>query len=288
MRKELYIVIPVFNRKDLLLKCLDSLSKQTYKNFGVVVTDDGSTDGTEEVLREYYPEVIIVKGDGNYWWTKSINEAVKQAIKEGCDYIMTLNDDLVVKEDYLEKMVNVIKETPKSIIGSLVVSDEEKPRLIYAGVEKENYWIGKVYKRGKLYCEYDWSLHGVANDRALPGRGVIYSVKLIDEIGLYDEKTFPQYAADDDFSLRAAKAGYKVMINLDAIIYSNIDETGAFKVGRKMGIIYTIKTLFNFKSSNNLKNMWIMTLRHFPYKWYIPIIFPIKVLRTIIGTLKSR
>jgi GT2 family glycosyltransferase len=286
MKKELYIVIPSFNRKTLLLRCLDSLSKQTYKDFGVILTDDGSTDGTEDAVRTDYPEVIIVKGNGNWWWTRSINEACKRAMAEGCDYLMTLNDDLLVKADYLEIMVKAATKHPRSMIGSLVVSDESKPRLIYAGVEKENHWIAKTWKRGNRYREYDWSLHGIVEDNALPGRGVIYPAGLIDEIGFYDEKSFPQYAADKDFSLRAKKAGYKILINLDGIIYSNIDATGDVKVGRKMDLRQIVKSFFSFKSSNNIQNLWILTVRHFPHKWYIPVAFPLNLFRTVIGALK--
>ena len=61
----IYIVIPVFNRKQFTKDCLDSLRKQTDKRFKVVVVDDGSTDGTSDMLKEEYPEVHILYGDGN-------------------------------------------------------------------------------------------------------------------------------------------------------------------------------------------------------------------------------
>ena len=68
MANTIYIVIPVFNRLKFTKDCLDSLRKQSYGEFKVIVVDDGSTDGTYQHLKENYPEVIVLQGDGNLWW----------------------------------------------------------------------------------------------------------------------------------------------------------------------------------------------------------------------------
>jgi GT2 family glycosyltransferase len=65
----IYIVIPVFNRKHYTKDCLLSLSAQTYSVFKTIVVDDGSTDGTADMLKEEFPEVIVLKGTGNLFWT---------------------------------------------------------------------------------------------------------------------------------------------------------------------------------------------------------------------------
>ena len=80
----IYIVIPVYNRKEFTHQCLLSIIKQTNKNFKIIIVDDRSTDGTREMINSEFPEIILLKGDGNLWWTRAINLGVKYALKHGC------------------------------------------------------------------------------------------------------------------------------------------------------------------------------------------------------------
>ena len=100
-----YIVIPVFNRLDFTKECLNSIKAQTYKNIVTIVVDGGSTDGTYKHIKENYPEVKIIKGKNNWWWTRSMFEGVKQALKEvqNGDFILTMNNDCFAKNNYISK-----------------------------------------------------------------------------------------------------------------------------------------------------------------------------------------
>ena len=60
----IHIVIPVYNRRDITRNCLLSLREQTHTDFQVVVIDDGSTDGTSEMIQKEFPEVVLLMGDG--------------------------------------------------------------------------------------------------------------------------------------------------------------------------------------------------------------------------------
>lgn len=68
----IYVILAVYNRRKVTEQCLKNLLNQTYKAFEIIVFDDGSTDGTFEMIKKKYPEIILLKGDGNYWWSKSI------------------------------------------------------------------------------------------------------------------------------------------------------------------------------------------------------------------------
>lgn len=98
----IFIVIPVYNRKALTRGCLYSLQQQTDNEFRIIVVDDGSTDGTDKMIQNEFPNITLLKGDGNLWWTGAVNKAVQHVLSE-CqleDYILLLNDDLVVPPDY--------------------------------------------------------------------------------------------------------------------------------------------------------------------------------------------
>src|SRR6478736_9895838 len=115
----LCIVIPVFNRKKFTADCLQSLLNQTHRADFIIVVDDGSTDGTWEMLDAVFPEVIVLRGDGNLFWTAAINLGIRCALSLNPDYVMTLNNDTVASGDFIEKMLLGAKQYPKGLIGAL-------------------------------------------------------------------------------------------------------------------------------------------------------------------------
>ena len=86
-----FIIIPVHNRKALTHDCLASLETQTWKDFRVIVVDDGSTDGTADMLRTMFPSVIVLTGNGNLFWTAATNLGIRYALAQGATHILTLN-----------------------------------------------------------------------------------------------------------------------------------------------------------------------------------------------------
>ncbi|HIO96818.1 MAG TPA: glycosyltransferase family 2 protein, partial [Leucothrix sp.] len=97
----IYIVTPVFNRKDFTQSYLEALSKQTSTNFKTIIVDDGSNDGTSEMVESLFPEVILLKEPGDLWWAEATNIGVRHALSLGADYVMTLNDDTLPEPDYI-------------------------------------------------------------------------------------------------------------------------------------------------------------------------------------------
>src|SRR5688572_9899381 len=89
------VVTPVHNRKELTLRCLESLGQADLSGIDlhVIVVDDGSTDGTADALAEHYPDVMVIKGDGNLWYTAGTNVGLKAALERDPDYILAINND---------------------------------------------------------------------------------------------------------------------------------------------------------------------------------------------------
>src|SRR5882672_5699501 len=137
-------VIPTFNRKESLRKCLQCLKAQvrgdTPWSLVIIAVVDGSTDGTIDMLEKEFPDVEVVTGNGNWWYTKCINEGVKRAKALHCSLVLTLNDDLTFNPDYISLILgDHLACGKKSIAGSVSLSLAE-PRLItFSGVEKVNF-----------------------------------------------------------------------------------------------------------------------------------------------------
>ena len=249
----IYITIPVHNRKELLKECLISLEKQTNKNFKIIVTDDGSTDGTSEMLKDRFPEVITIQGDGNLWWTGAINKAVEHAmlLSEENDYLLILNDDLIVPEDYIENFYKLAAKHKDTLIGS-VVTDINQPDKIHSGGIKINWLTAKV--RG---INHDKSLSSFSKGyytevSYLTGRGVLIPRKVFKTLGLYNSDHYKQ-CGDTELPCRAKKAGYKLIVSYDVAVFSHVKDEGHINHLRKFNIANLKKYYFDIRSNMNLR-----------------------------------
>ena len=224
--KKFAIVLPTFNRCELLEKTLQQLLKQAEENSNIkvhiIVVNDGSNDGTEEMINEKFPDVIQKKTTGNYWYTRSMNVGFEEAVKLDVDYVLTLNDDIELNEEYLKQIAKAIfKYSEPIIMGSTSVTYEEPHRVTFSGVKEIKWWRFKKI----TYHEYleeipKNTLTGEKESLLLPGRGMLIDIKIINNIGFFEPKLL-QYASDDEFCYRAIKKGFKVYVSWDAIIYSH-------------------------------------------------------------------
>ena len=251
-----YIVTPVSNSKAHTLKFLKTVYKNDYDNFTVVIIDDGSTDGTEEAIKILYSQVIILKGTGNLWWSRSTNKGVEYSLKQGADYILTVNNDVEVKKDWVSELVKCALKNPKSLIGTTIYFSKEKNKVWYFGADfNEN--TGEIY-----HIEDRPKPREVRESRWLTGMGVLIPARAFSDIGQYDAETFPQYFADADFSLRAAKAGYKLLVSADAVLYNDTDNDRGGKIMRQNTYRALLPIIFQDSSIESIK------IRHRFYKRY--------------------
>jgi len=247
----IYIVIPFHNRKELTQECLLSLSKQIQNDFKIIAIDDGSTDGTDAMIKSEFPHVTLLEGDGNLWWAGATNLGIDWAINAGneSDYILTLNNDLVVKENYLGSLMDSAKAFTDSLIGSVSVNIKHTDTINDGGV-KINFWTAKYHS-----LNYGQSLSSLANNSkkhvevsALPGRGTLIPFKVFKTIGTYNYRQLPHYGADYEFSIRAKKFGFPLMVSYDAVVRSHVDVTG---LEHKYRYAF-LKYFFNIKSPSSI------------------------------------
>jgi GT2 family glycosyltransferase len=253
----------------------------------VVVVDDGSTDGTAESIARDYPEVTVIGGTGDWWWTRSMNEGIKFAIDDGASAILMMNDDTFFDDHYLETLVKISSENPGAVIGSLDVTREEPRRIFFSGVEKMIWWKAKGINYHDGYDLYDPSMTGLHKSVCLNGRGTWVPVEVFKTIGLLDEKNLPQYASDFDFSLRADEAGIDTYISWDAVNYSYVKKTGSGKpfIRQKFGVY--IRSFFSKYAQTSLSTNYAYYRKH--CKWYyFHFAFSLHMLKMIYSYFKRR
>lgn len=297
----IYILAPIHNRKATTLKFLRSFSNQTYKDFKMVVVDDGSTDGSSEAILSEFPKTIILKGDGNLWWTGSMNLGVEYILSNSkcTDYILAINDDVVVKNDYIDKILSASKKNGDAIVGSLY-RDNENDEIIYdSGVRID--WEHYVY----FQVPYDENKSVVGDVDVLATRGVLIPIVAMKKIGMF-EKKLKHYAADYEYFLRAKKMGFQLLISYRAIVYGSEKDKGQETSSRIFSPGHVWNRTFGIKSPMNIFNHLFLIWNYCPswkyalkdsclmvgYSVYLFFgsiaIFPIKWFTTWIIRLLSR
>lgn len=247
-------------------KCLQCLKGQVQGDVSwsmtVIAVVDGSTDGTQDMLEKEFPEVEVVTGDGNWWYTKCINEGVKKARTLGCNLVLTLNDDLTFNPDYISIILgdhHVCGE--RSIIGSVSLSLSE-PRLItFSGVERIDFILKEYNYIPKFSSVNEADISGVRPSVVLSGRGILYPMEIFDRFGLYDEELV-QYSSETDYTYNAYKHGYKVMISWNAKVYENVKLTSAGAVYNNPTAKSLFKSFKNKYSINSLHKIFYYSIKH--------------------------
>lgn len=279
----MYIVIPVYNRLHFTINCLDSLRKQTFKDFKTIIVDDGSTDGTAGTLARDYPEVIVLQSPGNLYWTASINMGIKYALATGTEYIMTMNNDVVAPENFIEIMMKWAMAHPKAVIGALEV-DAVSNRIVSGG-EKINWLTGRHYPIIRsLPPEKQNGLQEVSH---LPGRGLLIPRQAFETVGLFNEKLFPHYMADIDYTRQASIKGFTLYINYDGRLYTYPEASGDVENRQRKNLRKYYNHLFTIKGGGNLKNFTFYAFRNCP-KPLLPSYLLTGYARRIFGYLIKR
>lgn len=233
MISKVSILIPVYNRLQTTIQGLDALmvALEHYRLWGrqeikytVVVVDDASSDGTPEWIVSNHSEIHLVVTEGNLWWTGAINRGADYAVNSLLsDYLLLWNDDVYPSEKYFLIVENLISSglCENAIIGS---------KILFSG-SHETWSNGGFFNRltGNLGMKTDDTgmNRGLVDCDWQPGMGTLIPVRSLLATGLkWDEKRFPHYSGDSDFTLRCRYRGLRICTCPDLILYNNTSATG--------------------------------------------------------------
>lgn len=294
----IYIVTPVHNRRELTRRCLECLSAQTYPHYKIIVVDDGSTDGTGEMIAAQFPDVTVLRGDGNLWWTEATNVGIRLAQKlaaekvgtfseaDGRNFVLTLNDDTEVRPDYLETLLATEQQYRPCVVGSPSVDIADPEHLEFAGTRMNLVLAGGHHMADDFGRRYATLLqHGNAVETdSLPGRGTLIPMEVFAKIGLFDAKRFAHYMADVEFSVRAHKAGYRLMVSTKSVVSEHVRATGIF-LRQRPGWRDFWQSFTSIKSPTNLTVRYHFAMMHTRTKL---LYFAFDVARICAGFLRRK
>lgn len=212
------LVAPVYNRRDTTLQALKTLSKIDTDGLDVhiIIVDDGSTDGTSEAIVKHYPQVQIVKGDGTLHYAAGTNRGIEAALKRNPDYIVTMNDDAIYHDQFLQRLVAAAKENPKSVVGSLLLLWDE-PHKVFQVDFKWDTLSGGWQQREDLTA-FDFPKEAFVVE-GMAGNCVLFPAEAIRECGLMDEEKFPHGWGDIQYVVRMRKMGWKLLVEPKSYVW---------------------------------------------------------------------
>lgn len=249
-----------------------------------LLINDGSTDQTKEMLTINFREVCVIEGDGNWWWTKCMNEGFKRAMELDSDFVLVLNDDSIVKSDFIKLLLRDYESlNEECILGSASVS-LSNPTLIESS---GSYSFNRLRCRFNMYHKANTKLdsvdfYGIHPTFNLSGRGSLIPVSVLKSIGLFDEKLI-QYGSDDEFALRARKNKIPVYISWNARVYNKTHLTSKGSAFLKGSLSVFAMSFFDRYSVNSIKKASYIYCKY-GYKFLTPIY----VVYFILGTCYAR
>lgn len=218
------VVIVSFNTQKLLKDCLNSIFKKTKGvEIQVIVVDNASSDGSQEMVRKNFPKVTLIENKKNLGFATGNNIGIKKAKGE---YILLLNSDTRLVEDSLSKMVDFMEENPKIGISSCQLVDADGEIQPSGGFFPNLFrvfawmfflddipFLGSFIKSfhphpPEFYTRDPWYKSAHFQDW-VTGAFFLVRRKVIDETGLLDENFF-MYVEEMDYCFRAKRKGWQV------------------------------------------------------------------------------
>jgi GT2 family glycosyltransferase len=190
------------------MACLASLLRLEYPECRLLVVDNGSRDDSVTQIRLHFPSVPILELEENLGYTGGNNVGIEHALKNNCDYVWLLNDDVTVAPDALSALIDVALVEPQAgFLGPMVYMSEEPKRILSAGGRFCGGW--QMQHRG--ISELDQGqFDAVAEVDCVSGCALLVGRETIAAVGALDEDFFAYYE-DVEWCFRARQAGFKVL-----------------------------------------------------------------------------
>jgi len=241
------VVIPNWNGAAFLPVCLDSLKKQSFKNFETIVVDNGSKDESLEILNTRYKWARVVELEENQGFAGGCNRGMEAARGE---WIVLMNNDTEADKDWLKNTAKGIEEKQDySFFSTKILSYHNRNILDGTGdfIARSLF----VFRYGQF--DEDRGQYDDLGEIFSPcGAAAVYKKSMLDEIGLLDEDFFA-YLEDIDLGMRAHLAGYRGWFISDAVIYH---------IG---GASTDSSQMSKWVYRQNIRNMFLILLKDIPF-----------------------
>lgn len=251
-----FILLPVHNRRELTRRFLGCLRVQTCPGLRLLVIDDGSTDGTEAMVRAEYPSAACIRGEGYWWWGGSLQrgfEWLQEQRPQDNDLVLIINDDTEFDADYIGNAMRILRQRPDCLLLSRVV-DPRDGTIMETGVEADfrrmTFRIASNPER--INC--------------LSTRGLFLRWATMRKLGSFRPRLLPHYWSDYEYTLRAARHGFPCVTDAAVALRSRPELTGNRWLDDLTGRDL-VRQLFSIKCPANPVYSTIFVMLAAPLRW---------------------
>jgi hypothetical protein len=227
-------------------KCLSSLYKCVYHNFKIIVVDNESDPANSQDLKVQFPNIELLKSYENLGFTGGNNLGIKHAINQGADYVMLLNNDTIVENNFISPLLNHLEQNPKVGAVQPKIFLLNDPKTIWNAGGQLNSSIMTTSSIGHNETDHgqyespqtlDW----------ITGCCILLRSEVINNVGMLNEQFFAYYE-DVDWSLRIRDYGWQLMIEPESIIYHKAGASGKSEIKSRQGTLSPIIHFFNIRN----------------------------------------
>jgi GT2 family glycosyltransferase len=239
---------------DDTLECLWSLAAVDYPRLSVVLVNNGVPDFPSERFEQAWPGLRIVTTGENLGFTGGNNLGIRQALREGADVVLLLNNDTVVRPDLIRALLPPLARPDVGIVGPVITYYDRPDRVWFAG-GRFNRWLGFT-----LHSEMDRPLTDASPDRPvdfITGCALMVRRDVFERVGLLWDALFI-YFEDAEFCLRAARAGYRsILVGQPLVrhkVSASMGERGAYPFSPTKGYYFGRNALLLLR--RNARGPW--------------------------------
>lgn len=226
------IVIAVWNKKELTRNCIESIARNTHSPYRLIIIDNASDEPAKSYLEglknDSRLEVTLIRNQENLGNTLAVNQGLRAS---GASFVCNLDNDIIVTRGWLDEMIAVAQK--REDIGLVIPSPDQKRLVKSPSVSDiEEYAASRSVFKGE-YVELGGAV----------GYCVLIKRKVIETIGVWDERFSPGYFDDAEYSARAQKAGFLSVCARAAFVYHK--EHGSFNNKHREELFRKNRQLFH-------------------------------------------
>ncbi len=254
--KKITVVIVNWNGLENLKIVIPSLKAQTFKDFDIIISDNGSTDGSIEWLKKN--KIKVIENGKNLGFPAGANRGMRTAKTK---YIAVLNDDMYVDKNCLKNLYDFAEKHPDAGAAQVLLVNFNGDRIESTGLIVTHGSFIATNSRGEKFTKSATRME----PREILGVGGgcgIFRTELVRKLGFFDENFSPGYYEDADISFRIRKAGYKCYLVPSAVIYHKHGNT-INKIGSPFRLAYH-RNRYLFLKKHGTPEMWAKTLLWLP------------------------
>ena len=269
--KDLGIVICNFNKVNYLKGCLESLYKSDFEDliYDVIVVDNASTDGSPDFIKENYPKIVLLQNETNTGGSGGFDRGIRYAIQEEYNYVVLLDNDILLEKNTILNLFKYIKENPKAgVVGSKICTMDNPDILQEMGsfIDYENKF--NVYTPLKSHKD-DSLLPEVVECDYVPACCMITTKEVLEKVGSFNTKHFI-YWDDMDWCTRVKRENYEIYaINSSRVFHkmgaANHTNTFGLYYFERNRIMFFLKYIEDDKFDNfsNILCDWFLRMSFF-------------------------